>query len=96
MFARLTMFRSCPLCGLPFERASGEIAAGGMAINMVLTLTVIVVTTIVFGPDPSVPLLPLIGGLSLFAIVFPIGFYRSSRGLWASFLYLTAANTESD
>jgi len=90
-----TMARTCPVCGLRFERASGEIT-GGMAINTVLTLFVIVVCALVFGRDPSVPLLPLIGGLALFAVVFPIAFYRSSRGLWASFLYLTGDNAESD
>ena len=32
----------------------------------------------------------------IFTVLFPIAFYRSSRGLWASFLYLTGDNTERD
>jgi hypothetical protein len=96
MFASgFTMHQRCPLCGLPFERSSGEIT-GGMGVNTVLTLLVIVVCALIFGRDPAVPLLPLLGGLALFAVVFPIVFYRSSRGLWASLLYLTGDNAEID
>jgi hypothetical protein len=95
MFTGFTMHRHCPVCALPFERASGEIT-GGMAINTVLTLIVVVGGGLVFGLNPTVPLAPVIGGLILFAIVFPIGFYRSSRGLWASVLYLMGVNAEPD
>ena len=96
MFARgFTMHPNCPVCGLRFEKASGEIT-GGMAINTVVTLAVIVVCSLIFGLNPAVPLLPLLIGLGLFAILFPILFYRSSRGMWASFLYLTGDNTEGD
>ena len=95
MFARgFTMHRDCPRCGLEFERASGEVT-GGMAINLVLTLFVVMVGSL-FALSPTVPLLPLLLGLGLFAIVFPIAFYRSSRGLWASFLYITGDNREPD
>ena len=34
--------------------------------------------------------------LVLVGVAFPIVFYRSSRGLWASLLFLTGSNTESD
>jgi uncharacterized protein (DUF983 family) len=96
MFARgFTMNRACPVCGLPFEQASGEIT-GGMGVNTVVTLAVITMLSLVFGMNPAVPLAPLLIGLALFAILFPIAFYRSSRGLWASFLYITGDNTEGD
>lgn len=96
MFARgFTMNQACPRCGLPFERASGEIT-GGMGVNTVVTLAFITVGSLVLGMNPAVPLVPLLLGLALFAIVFPIAFYRSSRGLWASFLYLTGDNAEPD
>ncbi len=88
------MNKDCPNCGLPFERASGEIT-GGMAVNTVATLAVITICALVFGLNRSVPLAPLLIGLALFAILFPIAFYRSSRGLWAGFLYMTGDNTES-
>jgi uncharacterized protein (DUF983 family) len=96
MFARgFTMNRACPTCGLPFERAGGEIT-GGMGINTVVTLLIVTVCSLVFGLNPNVPLGLLIGGLAAFAIIFPIAFYRSSRGLWASFLYITGDNAERD
>ena len=37
-----------------------------------------------------------LGMLALFAILFPIAFYRSSRGIWAGFLYITGDNQERD
>jgi uncharacterized protein (DUF983 family) len=96
MFARgFTMNRVCPNCGLLFEKASGEIT-GGMGVNTVVTLAFITVGALVFGLNPAVPLAPLLIGLALFAILFPIAFYRSSRGLWASFLYITGDNLERD
>ncbi len=96
MFAHgFTMNRACPACGLPFERATGEIT-GGMGVNTVATLAVITVCSLVFGLNPAIPLAPLLIGLALFAIVFPIAFYRSSRGLWASFLYISGNNAEID
>jgi uncharacterized protein (DUF983 family) len=95
MFQRgFTMNRSCPHCGLQFEQASGEVT-GGMGINFVLTLFIVIAGSL-FGLDPTIPIAPLLGGLVLFAIVFPILFYRSSRGLWAAVLYLTGDNTEGD
>ena len=96
MFARpFTMRRLCPHCALPFERAAGEIT-GGMGINAVLTLGVVVILAFLGGSNRAVPLVPLLVGLLLFAVLFPIGFYASSRGLWASVLYLTGANVEGD
>jgi hypothetical protein len=96
MFARgFTMHRACPACGLEFERASGEIT-GGMGVNTVVTLVLITILSLVLGLNPAIPLGPLLIGLAALAILFPIAFYRSSRGLWASFLYLTGDNAERD
>ena len=67
-----------------------------MGVNTVATLAVITVGSLVFGLNPSVPLGPLLIGLALFAILFPIAFYRSSRGIWSGFLYMTGANEERD
>ena len=96
MFERgFAMRQRCPACGLEFERAAGEIT-GGMGVNTVATLLVITVASLVFGLNPAIPLVPLLVGLGLFAILFPIAFYRSSRGLWVSALYLTGNNAEAD
>ena len=96
LFARgFAMHARCPACGLEFERATGEIT-GGMGVNTVVTLLAITAASLVFGLNPAVPLAPLLIGLGLFAVLFPIAFYRSSRGLWVGMLYLTGNNAEAD
>jgi uncharacterized protein (DUF983 family) len=89
------MRRACPVCGLLFERASGEVT-GGMAINFVATGLIITIGSLYFGLFSTAPLARVLIGLGLFAVIFPILFYPISRGLWASLLYLLAANSERD
>jgi uncharacterized protein (DUF983 family) len=95
MFKGFTMHQTCPRCDLQFEAASGEIT-GGMGINIVATLFLVIIAAGVFGPMTWLPVLPLLGGLGLLVILFPILFYRSSRGMWAGILYLTGDNQEAD
>ncbi len=96
MFASASkMHPSCPVCGLQFEGRSGEVT-GGMAINLVLTETIVVLVGGGLALFTSYPLLPILGALTLFAILFPIAFYRPSRGLWAGVLYLTGDNEERE
>jgi uncharacterized protein (DUF983 family) len=89
------MRRECPACGLPFERAAGEVT-GGMVINFVATGLVITIGSLYFGLFSRVPLPIVLLGFGAFAIIFPIVFYPVSRALWTSILYLTAANDERD
>jgi uncharacterized protein (DUF983 family) len=89
------MRRECPICGLQFERAAGEVT-GGMAINFVITGLVITIGSLYFGLFSRAPLSTILLAFGAFAIIFPIVFYPISRGLWASFLYLTTANDERD
>ncbi|MEN9934618.1 MAG: hypothetical protein RLZZ387_1197 [Chloroflexota bacterium] len=93
-FSWFKMRPACPECGLLFERASGEIT-GGMGFNIVATLFVIIVAAAFIGFS-GVPLLPSFLVMGLFAIIFPIVFYPSSRGLWVGILYLTGDNEELD
>ncbi len=60
-----TLQRSCPACGLPFERASGEVS-GGMGINVVVAELIAVGARFVFG---------------IFTIIFPIAFTAPRGGL---------------
>ena len=69
---------------------------GGMAINLALTETIVLIVGGSLGFFTSYPLLPILAALSVFAILFPIAFYRPSRGLWASVLYLTGDNMETE
>lgn len=95
MFASFFRMRpACPVCGLPFERASGEIT-GGMGISIVVTLLIAIIAAVVIG-FTDVALLPALLVMGLVMIVFPIVFYPISRGLWASFLYVTGDNEEPD
>lgn len=85
----------CPQCGLQFEPATGEVT-GGMGINISVTLVPVMVVALILGLNPAVPLLPLLAGLGLFSVLFPIAFYRSARGLWIAILYLTGNTNEGD
>ena len=89
------MRRQCPVCGLPFEHSAGEVT-GAMMMNFVVTGVVVMVGSLYFGLFSSAPLGQVLVGLGLFAIIFPIVFYRSSRGIWAGFLYITGDNQERD
>jgi uncharacterized protein (DUF983 family) len=89
------MREACPVCGLQFERSSGEIT-GGIAINTVVTQAIVFFLGAGLAFFTDTRLAVLLGTLILLAILFPIAFYHSSRGLWASFLYLTGDNQEPD
>ena len=89
------MRHACPSCGLAFERAAGEVT-GGMVVNFVVTGLVITIGSLYFGLFSRAPLSLVLLGMGAFAVIFPIIFYPISRGLWASILYLTAANVEHD
>jgi uncharacterized protein (DUF983 family) len=93
--AAFRMRRECPACGLQFERAAGEVT-GGMVINFIVTGLVITIGSLYFGLFSRAPLSTVLLGFGAFAVIFPIIFYPVSRGLWASLLYLTAANAERD
>jgi hypothetical protein len=82
LFAKgLRMNRSCPVCGMVFERGEGFFL-GSMSLNYGVTTFLLL---------PPILLLALTGvispGVGVFlgisgAIVFPVFFYRSSRSLW--------------
>jgi uncharacterized protein (DUF983 family) len=86
------MHRRCPACGLPYERAEGEIT-GGMGFNIVVTLLLVIVAAAVIGFSGA-PLAPALLGLGAATILFPILFYPFSRALWAAVLFLTGDNAE--
>ncbi|MBI5879513.1 MAG: DUF983 domain-containing protein [Chloroflexi bacterium] len=89
------MHKTCPQCGLLFESATGEVV-GGVAVNTIATCTLIVALAVALIFAPETPVIYPIAGLIGFGVLFPIAFYRSSRGMWASFLYITGSNSERD
>lgn len=88
--SRFTMNVRCPVCGVIFERDAGEVT-GGMWINLTVTLTIVMLAAAYLALFTSLPVVPMIGALGLFTIVFTLFFYRHARGLWASILYLTGS-----
>ncbi len=91
MFRSLfTMNVRCPVCGVIFERDAGEVT-GGIAINTMVTCTLVVLAAAYLALFTDIPALPLIGLLALLTVGFSLLFYRHARGLWASILYLTGS-----
>lgn len=84
------MHKTCPQCGVRFERETGE-ETGGMSVSIVLLGVIFLIIY---------PLTEVFTDWSLgvhlaiwlpFSILFPIVFYRYSRSLWVVFLYLTGS-----
>lgn len=82
------MHKTCPHCGVRFERETGE-ETGGMSVSIVVLGIIFLI---------GYPLTEVLTDWSLgvhlaiwlpFSILFPIVFYRYSRSLWVVFLYLT-------
>jgi uncharacterized protein (DUF983 family) len=94
MFNGLRMYDICPICDLPFEMGAGEVT-GGMGINAVASFAVVIIVAVLV-ITPNIPTTLAIGLVAFAGIAFPIAFYRSSRGLWVSFLYWSGNNEESD
>ena len=87
-----TMNVRCPVCGVIFERDAGEVT-GGIAINAIVTASLTIsAAALAFVTD--IPILPLLGGLVLATVLFPLWFYRHARALWTGVLYLTGSMFE--
>ena len=89
MFKNLfTIERTCPNCGVRFERRSGE-SVGGMYINLGLAELFSVGGFFLFQATLNPPWVPHLVFWILFNIVFVVLFYRHSRALWVAIAYLT-------
>lgn len=82
------MNETCPVCGVRFERESGE-SVGGMYINLglaeLLTIGGFFLVNALFAP----PFVPHLIFWVVFNIVFIALFYRHARSLWIGTSYLT-------
>ncbi|MCC6805139.1 MAG: DUF983 domain-containing protein [Anaerolineae bacterium] len=82
------MNKTCPYCGVRFERESGE-SVGGMYFNLVaaelLTMGGFFTVNALFEP----PFIPHLTFWIVFNIVFIALFYRHARSLWIGTSYLT-------
>lgn len=82
------MNKTCPDCGVRFERESGE-SVGGMYINLglaeLLTMGGFFLVNALFQP----PFVPHLTFWVIFNVVFIAVFYRHARSLWIGTSYLT-------
>ncbi len=84
----------CAVCGLVFERATGELT-GGMGVSIAVTLLLVVIASFVIGFS-GLPIGPALVAMSVAIIAFVIWFYPVSRALWVALSYLTGAGQEAD
>ena len=92
MFSGLFQMRpTCPVCGVRFERSSGE-SLGGMMLNLIvaelLTIGGFFGSYALLGSP--LDMTPLLVFWLLFDIAFVLVFYRPARGLWVTVTYLTS------
>ncbi len=88
-----TMFKmnkTCPHCSVRFERFQGE-ELGGMTISIVVTTTIFMVGYFLAEVYTEWHTGIHLGIWVPFALLFPVLFYRYSRALWVTFLYLTGS-----
>lgn len=89
MSSALTMHTTCPVCGVQFERKSGESAGASIIWVSVLPILAMI---LFFVLEFTLPALDLWTNASIalgFVLVVGVLFYRNVRGLWVAVSYLT-------
>lgn len=84
----MKMRKECPVCGVRFERQSGE-SVGGMYFNLgiaeLITIPGFLIIEALFHP----PFVPHLLFWLAFTVLFCLFFYRHARGLWVAISHLT-------
>ena len=85
-----TIDKTCPVCGVRYERLDGE-SIGGTLVNLVfaevLSMGGYIITQALFAP----PLAFQLPFWVAFNIIFILLFYRHARGIWVSVAYLSGS-----
>ena len=81
-----TMRRACALCGLVFERAQGYFV-GAIYVNYAVTTTIAVGGYFLLWSTTSISTAVQLAIWVVFALVFPLWFFRLSRSLWLGLEY---------
>ncbi len=84
------MHPRCPSCGLAFEPEQGYFV-GAIYINYAATTLIAIAGFLVLDYYTDLSLLAHLVLWGLFAVVFPLWFFRYSRSLWLSVDYLFTA-----
>ncbi len=77
----LNMHRKCPGCGYVFEREEGYFV-GAIYINIIATFAIILGGSGLMAWFFAPALMTLIVVWCIFAVLFPVFFFRYSRGVW--------------
>ena len=80
----LTMRDPCEACGRKFNRAPGYLL-GSIYFNYGVTAMLVVILFVTLYLTKLATARQLLYGLTGFAIVFPLWFFRYARGLWIAF-----------
>jgi uncharacterized protein (DUF983 family) len=78
----------CPVCGVRFERESGE-SVGGMYINLALAELITIGGFFIVNALFKPPFVPHLIFWVVFNVAFVALFYRHARSLWIGTTYLT-------
>lgn len=85
---------ACPDCGYVYEREDGYYI-GAIYINMVVTLSIIVIGYYLLDGYAGLTLLTQFIVWGLFSAFFPLLFFRYSRGIWINLDYFFTAGERS-
>ncbi len=79
----VTMNEQCHRCGLTFERIEGH-WIGAIGINTIVSFGILLLSLVVsfVMTFPDFPVVPLMIGHALLAVLVPILFFPASRTLW--------------
>ena len=83
------MARTCPRCGLLFEKETGGYL-GAMTLNYLVSVGVWLVVLGIWlaATVPDVPVGPMLVASAVLLVVVPLWFYPRSKGIWAAVEYL--------
>lgn len=82
----ITPHRTCPQCGVTFERSEEGDFLGAMVTVYAVTAFLLLLMILAFNLATNLNLSQQLVVAGLFAIVFPLGFYRNLKGIWVALL----------
>lgn len=83
---------TCPQCGVRYERLSGE-SIGSVYINLAVTEVIAVFGFFLIEVLTDIPMMHQLIFWVPFNLIFPVLFYRHTRGLWIAITHLAVGLT---
>ncbi len=80
---------TCAVCGVRFERKSGESAGASIIWLSILPIPALVLYFIMQAINPDLPFAVLMGVPLVFLLIMSIAGYRHARGVWIAVVHLT-------